>query len=57
MNVSAGESKVQCYKEQYCLGIWNVRSVNQGKLQVVKEMAKDREAWCDAIHGAAKSQT
>ena len=40
MNVSAGESKVQCYKEQYCLGIWNVRSVNQGKLQVVKEMAR-----------------
>ena len=38
--MSAGESKVQCYKEQYCLGIWNVRSVNQGKLQVVKEMAR-----------------
>ena len=29
-------SKVQCYKEQYCVGTWNVRSMNQGKLEVVK---------------------
>ena len=28
-------SKIQCYKEQYCLGTWNVRSMNQGKLEVV----------------------
>ena len=34
-------SKVQCCKEQYCIGIWNVRSMNQGKLEVVKkEMAR-----------------
>ena len=34
-------SKVQCCKEQYCIGIWNVRSLNQGKLEVVKqEMAR-----------------
>ena len=34
-------SKVRCYKEQYCIGAWNVRSVNQGKLEVVKqEMAR-----------------
>ena len=34
-------SKVQCYKEQYCLGTWNVRSMSQGKLEVVKqEMAR-----------------
>ena len=33
--------KVQCYKEQYCIGTWNVRSMNQGKLEVVKqEMAR-----------------
>ena len=31
-----GESKVQCCKEQYCLGIWKVRFVNQGKLDMVK---------------------
>ena len=30
-------SKVQCYKEQYCKGTWNVRSMNQGKLEVVKQ--------------------
>ena len=30
-------SKVRCCKEQYCLGTWNVRSTNQGKLEVVKQ--------------------
>ena len=30
-------SKVWCYKEQYCIGPWNVRSMNQGKLEVVKQ--------------------
>ena len=30
-------SKVQCCKEQYCVGTWNVRSMNQGKLEVVKQ--------------------
>ena len=30
-------SKVQCCKEQYCIGTWNVRSKNQGKLEVVKQ--------------------
>ena len=34
-------SKVRCYKEQYCIGTWNVRCMNQGKLEVVKqEMAR-----------------
>ena len=34
-------SKIQCCKEQYCKGTWNVRSMNQGKLEVVKqEMAR-----------------
>ena len=34
-------SKVRCYKEQYCIGTWNVRSMNQGRLKVVKqEMAR-----------------
>ena len=37
MDVSGSESKVQCYKEQYCIGIWNVKSMNQGKLEVVKQ--------------------
>ena len=39
--VTSDRSKVQCCKEQYCIGTWNVRSVNQGKLEVVKqEMAR-----------------
>ena len=34
-------NKIQCCKEQYCIGTWNVRSMNQGKLEVVKqEMAR-----------------
>ena len=31
-------SRVQCCKEQYCIGTWNVRSMNQGKLEVVKQV-------------------
>ena len=35
-------SKVICYKEQYCIGTWNIRSMNQGKLDVVKQ---EMERW------------
>ena len=41
MDVRGDRSKVRCYKEQYCIGTWNVRSMNQGNLEVVKqEMAR-----------------
>ena len=41
MNVTGGGSKVQRCKERYCIGTWNVRSMNQSKLKVVKqEMAR-----------------
>ena len=41
MDVTVDGSKVQCCKEQYCIGTWNIRSMNQGKLEVVKqEMAR-----------------
>ena len=41
VDVTGGKSKIQCCKEQYCTGTWNVRSMNQGKLEVVKwEMAR-----------------
>ena len=34
-------NKVQCCKEQYCIGTWNVKSINKGKLEAVKqEMAR-----------------
>ena len=34
---SSGESKIRCCKEKYCIGTWNVRSMNQCKLNVVKQ--------------------
>ena len=41
VDVTGERSKVECYKEQYCIGTWNVRSMNQGKLEMVKqEMAR-----------------
>ena len=41
VDVTGDGSKVQGCKEQYCLGNWNVRSMNQGKLEVIKqEMAR-----------------
>ena len=36
VDVSGGESKVRYCKEQYCIGTWNIRSMNQGELDVVK---------------------
>ena len=41
VDVTGDRCKVRCCKEQYCIGTWNVRSLNQGKLEVVKqEMAR-----------------
>ena len=37
VDVTGDGSKVQCCKQQYCIGTWNVRSKNQGKLEVVKQ--------------------
>ena len=37
MDVTGDGSKVRCCKEQYCIGTWNVRSMNQGKSKVVKQ--------------------
>ena len=41
VDVTGDRSKIRCCKEQYCIGTWNVRSMNQGKLEVLKqEMAR-----------------
>ena len=41
VDVTGDRSKVWCCKDQYCIGTWNIRSMNQGKLEVVKqEMAR-----------------
>ena len=37
VNVSGGEGKVWCCKDQYCRGTWDVRSTKKGKLDVVKQ--------------------
>ena len=37
MDLTSNGSKVQCCKQQYCIGTWNVRSMNQGKWEVVKQ--------------------
>ena len=37
VDVTGDGSKVQCCKEQYCIGTWNVRSMNQGRLEVIKQ--------------------
>ena len=41
VDVTGDRNEVRCCKEQYCIGTWNVRSMNQGKLEMVKqEMAR-----------------
>ena len=37
VDMTGDGSKVQCCNEQYCIGTWNMRSMNQGKLNVVKQ--------------------
>ena len=37
VDVTSDRSKIRCCKEQYCIEAWNVRSMNQGKLEVVKQ--------------------
>ena len=43
VDVSGGESKVRCCKEQYCIGTWNVRSMNQGELDMGN--SEDTRRW------------
>ena len=51
VDVTGNRSKVWCYKNQYCIGTWNVRSMNQGKLVVVKQ----EMAWLNVdIQGISK---
>ena len=41
VDMTGDRSKVQYCKEQYCIGTWNIRSMNQGKLEmVIQEMAR-----------------
>ena len=51
VGVSGGESNVYCYKEQYCIGTWSVSSMNQGKLDVVKQ---ETARWNICILGTSE---
>ena len=42
VDVTGDGSKVRCCKEQYCIGTWNVWSMDQGKLEVVKQEMSER---------------
>ena len=48
-NGTGDRSKVQCCKEQYCTGTWNVRSMNQGKLKVVKQEIKKKKQYREIL--------
>ena len=43
VDVTSDRSKVRCCKEQYCIGTCNIRSMNQGKLEVVKRDGKSEQ--------------
>ena len=45
VDVTGDGSKVRCCKEQHCIGTWNVTSMNQGKLEVVKVQPLWRRVW------------
>ena len=45
VDVTGDGRKVRCCKEQYCIGTWNVRSMNQGKLEVVKQDGKSEHRF------------
>ena len=58
VDVTGHRSKVRCCKEQYCIGTWNVRSTNQGKLEVVKQemarMVSQEAGWASLVAQTVK---
>ena len=56
VDVTGNRSKVRCCKEQYCIGTWNVRSMNQGKQEVVKQEVKHVRVNIDIL-GISKKWT
>ena len=54
VDVTGDGSKVQSCKEQYCIGTWNVRSMNQGKQEVVKQEVKEIRVNIDIFRNQQK---
>ena len=50
VDLTGDESKVQYYEERYCIGTWNVRSMNQGKLDVVKPVNSPKNGQDDQCY-------
>ena len=55
VDVTADRSKVWCCKEQYCIETWNIRSMNQGKLEVVKQEMEESAKY-NGLEGVNLSQ-
>ena len=49
VDVTGDGSKVRCCKEQYCIGTWNVRYMNQGKLEVDTDSCKSMYDSCQCM--------
>ena len=56
VDVTGDRSEVWCCKEQYCIGTWNVRSMNQDKLEVVKRREAQKGFWWEEKWGKGRSQ-
>ena len=56
VDVTGDGSEVRCYKEQYCIGTWNVRSLNQGKLKVGKQVMARILEWVAISSSRISSQ-
>ena len=54
VDVTGDRNKVQSCKEQYCIGTWNVRSMNQGKQEVVKQEVKEIRVNIDIFRNQQK---
>ena len=54
VDVTGDGNKVRCCKEQYCMGTCNVRSMNQGKLEVVGDNAPENIPVVDVTGDGSK---
>jgi len=50
VDVTGDRSKVWCYKKQYYIGTWNIKSMNQGKLEVVKQEMASQKFVLRTVH-------
>ena len=56
VDVTGDGSKARCCKEQYCIGTWNVRSMNQDKVEVVKQKTHAGRDWGQEEKGTTEDE-